>query len=454
MPHIPGDQLIFPEQTQNIPGYMRRYPMLSKYIPEKFKKLGKWLTRIQNCVLFNIGKNAKYTTEQLMQIPIIAALNNYSIGHASLTEGKPSEDDFYYHVNNKLTEEAVSKMIYRYSTEILKFLKNIFHTSAFKIAIDYTENLYYGETKNPFIVGGKRKNGTNYGFKYLTVAIVNKGMRFVIFAYPVKKEDNADTPLVQKGLRVLYKLGIEMIRVLLDREFYNADIIAMLNFLGIEFIIPSKKDEKFERMMRSIIEQKKRDGLLMQFPYVVQDYPLGEEFVTQIVFEEKNSKGEKEIHAYITNRKLADIKADPYAVQEDYSERWAIENANKFQDSFNIHTNCTNGIVRFFFFALTLLLHNFWVLVNLFTRYIPGCLKLSLRIFKEIISAILGIAPMPHYKHVQRKPWAFLLNALLNVGEYIRLTTGFFCVFAFFSFENDYANAKVGKNAEFCLNSI
>ena len=389
--------------------------MVSKRSQKKLKKLGNWIGQLRAYPLFEIGRNATHSIRKIMKLPIAAALGNSSIEHVSSLEGRISADDFYYHANNKLTEVEVSKMIHRYCAEIVKMIVNLKRTNQFNIAIDYTEDPYYGETENPFVTGGKRKASTNYGFKWLTVALVNKEVRFVLFAYPIRKTDNADAPLVEKGLRAVWRLGVHILRALLDREFYNEDIIAMLKLLEIEFIIPSKKDEKFERMLHAMIEQKKRDGIKPQFPFIFDGYQIGKETVTQVVFEEINSNGEKEYHAYITNRKLSAIKEDPYAVQEDYSERWAIENANKYQDAFNIHTSCTNGIVRFFFFALTLLLHNFWVLVNFFTSGFGKMARLPLEIFKEMIMVLFGMAPMPRYKQTQRKLWVVVFRALLNV---------------------------------------
>ena len=382
---------------------------MPQFSQKKYKKLGKWIRWLLSCKLFEVGGNATHTYEDLMQLPIAAALENSSIEHMSLIDDRASADAFYHHANGKLGKGAIQNMIHRYCAEIIKMLKNLWRTTCFSIAIDYTEDAFYGEKENPYVVGGKRKDGTNYGFKYLTVSIVDKGMRFIIFAYPVRKDENADAPLVEKGLKAAHMLGIGIRRALLDREFYNADIVAMLCMLGIEFIIPSKKDEKFMRMMESITEQKKRNRLPMVFPYVIADYPLRDQLVTQVVFREKSNYGNYELHAYITNRPLVKIKEDPYAVQEDYRERWAIENANKFQDAFNIHTNSANGLVRFLFFALTLLLHNFWVLVNLLAPSFSFS-QISLSLFKEMLAAVLGFVSRRHYKHTQRERWAAFLG--------------------------------------------
>jgi len=372
-------------------------------IQKKLKKLSNWIGKLRSYALFEIGKNAKYSLEQLMDLPLAAALNNTSIEYVSTEdENRPSADDFYYHTNNKLTKDAILKMQLTFSAKIYKLLKNVFGESTFDIAIDFTEDCFYGDKENNYVVGGERKNSTNYFFRYINVAIVKKGSRFVLFTFPVSKDDNNDALLVEKAIIAIRKLGISIRRVLLDREFENSKICFACDVYGIEFIFPKKKDEKILRW----IAEYKRDG--KKFPRIIENYEIENYPVNVLLMEEENSKGEKEIYGYATNIEAKEIQKDPYAISEYYKQRWAIENANKFQDSFNIHTNSTNGLVRYFFFVLSALLHNFWVLMNLFAQT-SSLWKVSLNMLKDITKAILGFASIPNYKHPQRKLWLTIL---------------------------------------------
>jgi len=65
-------------------------------------------------------------------------------------------------------------------------------------------------------------------------------------------------------------------------------------------------------------------------------------------------------------------------------------------------------LVRYFFFVLSALLHNFWVLMNLFAQT-SSLWKISLNMLKDITKAILGFASIPNYKHPQRKLWLTIL---------------------------------------------
>lgn len=378
-------------------------PAPSKITQKKLKKLAPWLKKLARYEIFDIGRNAEYSNEQFMELPLAAAIQKQSIEHVSIQdERRPSADGFYYHANNKLTKEGILRMQLHYSHEIANLLKNHFGKSIFDIAIDFTEECYYGENDNYYVVGGKRKGSTNYFFKYLTATIVEKGHRFVLFSYPVGKEDNNDALLVEEAILAVKKVGIQIRRILMDREFENSKICFLCNVDSIEFLFPKKKDEKIQRWIATY----KRDG--KKFPRIIENYELGDHYVNVLLMEEANSRGEKEIYCYATNIEAGEIQKDPEAISEYYKERWAIENANKYQDAFNIHTNSTNGLVRYFFFVLTVLLHNFWVLVNLFASTF-SLWKVSLNMVKDAIKAILGFFNVSHYRHVQRKLWVKIL---------------------------------------------
>lgn len=371
---------------------------------KRLKKLSVWIKKFQKYRLFEIGKNAVYRLDQLMELPLAAALYNRSIEYECSIEGRPSPRDFYHHTNNKLTKEAIMKMHLRYADEVCKLLKNIFNKSTFDIAIDFTEDCFYGDKENHFVIGGERKNSTNYFFKYLTVAIVEKGFRFVIYSCPVSKDDNNDALLVENAIRATRKI-INIRRILVDREFENSKICLTCDFYDIELVFPKKKDEKLLRWIETFRKESKK------FPRIIEEYEVGDYPINVLLMEEENSEGKKEIYGYGTNIEIDKFRDDAELISEYYRERWAIENANKYQDAFNIHTNCTNGLVRYFFFVLTILLHNFWVLVGIFTKEFSLC-GVSLNMIKEITKRILGLPTTSNYKDAQRQ----LLMSIL-VGQ-------------------------------------
>lgn len=211
---------------------------------KKHKKLGKWMRALRNCALFDVGSNGRYLPKHFTDLVLAAALAGKSVEETSRQAGLPSADDFYHHARQKLSKEAVQKHIRRWASEAANAICNIFSRRTFDIAVDFTEDPYYGEIDNPWVVGGKRKNSTNYAFRYLTVAIVNEGMRFVIYACPVSKDDRMDAPLVEEAVLAVKRLGVGIRRAYLDREFKNSALFLFFDVEGIEFIVPNTADSK------------------------------------------------------------------------------------------------------------------------------------------------------------------------------------------------------------------
>lgn len=366
------------------------------------KRLSPWIKKVQSFRLFDIRSNAKYNIRQILELPISAALHNSSIENEGLFKDRISADDFYHHANNKLKEAKIAKMLRRYVAEVLRLLKNYFCRTSFEIAIDKTDDPYWGKKENHYVTGGKREHSTNYAFRYLTAAIAVQRFEFVLYARPLTKADDNDALLVEECIIAIKRLGVTISRVLLDREFYNSMIILFCNVADIEYIIPMKKDSRFERLLSEL----KKEG--KKLPRIIENYEINKQLTNLIIYEDKNSKGETEIFGFITNIDADKIAKDVYAIADFYRRRWAIENANKFQDKFNISTNSTNGVVRFFFFVLTALLHNFWVLLALIAKRF-NLMEISIRVFKNIFRKIFCFDTLHSYKHPQRELWMKVL---------------------------------------------
>jgi len=365
------------------------------------KKLRKMMKRLLEKPLFKIGRNAKYCYQQFMELIIPAALRNRSIENQSETDGKVSADDLFHHLQ-KLVIGRIQWLLQYQIALVKRLVKSSGFTLDATIAIDKTEEPYWGSSDNLFVTGGKRENSTNYAFRQLTAVIAVHNQAFIIYAKPLTKEDKDDALLVENCILSLRKEGIEVKRVLLDREFYNSDLVFASNVHDVEYIIPVVQNSKFQRLVAELREEKKK------LPRIIENYDINDELTNLVIYEDENSKGETEIFGFITNIEADIIAEDVYAIVESYRNRWCIENAHKFQDSFIIPTNSTDGKVRFFFFIVGVLLHNFWVLLNLIGN-IFGIGEISLSILKDILSAAYEFAAIPHYKHPQRKLWVKLL---------------------------------------------
>lgn len=367
------------------------------------KKLRKFIQRVTTTPLFEVGKNSKYNFNQLMKLPIAAALENRSIENQSLFSGNVSADDFYYHFKNKLRLDALQAMVHRHILQVKKFLRyrNLLHGQLI-IAIDKTEELYWGKIENPYVTGGKREASTNYAFRYLTVACVLEGQKFFLHVRPLTDKDNNDALLVEEVLEELKKLGCQVGTLLCDREFYNGNIILICNIQKIAYVIPAVKNERFQRKVAELRKEGKK------LPIIIEGYEVSDEITNLIIYEEKNSKGDLEVFGFITNVDAVELAKDVDAIIEIYKMRWGIENAHKYEDRLKIPTNSTDGIIRFFFFILGVIAHNIWVLLNSLAESL-GAKPISLDMMKDIFRMKYGFVMVQTYKHPQLQLWVKIL---------------------------------------------
>ena len=378
-------------------------PHAMKLVPITNKRLRKMIQKAIAKPMFEIGKNAKYDFKQLTDLPIAAALENRSVENQSLETGRVSADNFYYHFKNKLKLGVIQALFSDHILQIKRILKekNLLHDRLI-IALDKTEELFWGEINNPFVTGGKREASTNYAFRYLTAAVVLQGQRFFFHIKPLTEKDDNDALLVEECLDELRKLGFKVGTLLMDREFFNGTIFLICNAQKIEYIVPAVKNERFQSKVKEIRREKK------SFPRIIENYEVAQEVTNLILYEEKNNKGDMEVFGFVTNIDAWEISEDVSMIIELYRMRWGIENAHKFEDDFKISTNSTDGIIRFFFFLLGVILHNFWVLLNLLAASF-GALKISLDVMKDILKAVYGFCEVKSYKHPQRELWVKIL---------------------------------------------
>jgi putative transposase len=324
-------------------------------IPAVLRKQAKNLARYE---LFVLGKNAVFSLFQMLFLVIQAGMENTSLEIKSNTPGSPSADDILYHLKYKLTIEKIEEMQKHFVKRTVKLVKRMFGGRKFAIAIDFTDEMYYGDKNNKAVVGTKPKAGASYAYKYLTVNIVVKGARIFLFSYPVFKGINK-LWIMNRALCFLEECRVDIYLLLLDREFYTTDMIAMLGE-KYRYLIPAKQDSRFKAYIQRC----------EKFPAIVKGWRMknreDEEVETNLIILEEIKDGEKHIHGYITNMQESFFKEDAYVLSELYSKRWGIETGHRVEDRFRIKTTCKNGVVRYLFFAIGILLYNLWVFLNLF----------------------------------------------------------------------------------------
>lgn len=347
---------------------------------QKLKKLSRELL---NYNLFQLRSNAVYSAAQIMKLFVDAALSRTSAEEISMRTDGTTADNALLHIRDKTTIESIDMMSKLFmSRRIIRLLQRKFPTVKCVIAIDFTPEAFYGDKNCEYVTGYEPKDGTYYCFKFFTVALVVRGMRFILFTYPVYRGDGK-IALINKALEFLNAHWIKPDLVLLDREFYETDVFALFREKRIEFVMPAKQDAHFDRVLKQCKE----------LPAVFQAYEISNtkkesEWVDLVIIEDDKHE-EKKIYGYVTNIPVSEYREDVLILKDLYKQRWGIETAHRVHDQFRIKTSCKEGNVRYFFFVIATLLYNFWVYLNFFMNDCEIGISFRIKITAESFSKML-----------------------------------------------------------------
>lgn len=310
-------------------------------------------------IKFKTHHNTRYSQDDLLQFITFAGINrDFAEGvskHSILSSNKdgPNADTVLYHL--KKFNESELLAIYESiadDTLILAKKKGLLNNKV-DVAIDTTEDLYYGNKNDPMVVGTKPQKGTSRAFRYATLTIVEPGCRFTLKVIPMGKS-TTKKEVVQQLLEYA-KQRIKIRNVLLDRGFYQADVISVFNRMNINFVMPAVLKQKAIRMMRGHEPPK-------TFKMYVGS---GEKAVLTnlVVAMDMNRDLEMCKRAFITNIRL-DLKSTRQLAHL-YSKRWGIETSYRVKKDFRPKTTSKNYIIRLFYFLYSVCLYNLWQLVNI-----------------------------------------------------------------------------------------
>ena len=297
--------------------------------------------------LFGLGRNSTYGLKDLLEVVLEAAAANSSIEYKA---GSPDADTVLYHLKGKLSVEKSEGMLKHFVKRNVELARRRFGGRRFAVAIDYTDEMYYGDSDNPCVVGTKPKAGSSYAFQYFTASIVTDKCRFFLYAYPVFERGNTYVH-VERLLALLDELGVRVHVLLMDREFNDSKTILLLTENSVNYITPADNDDRFARAVKTT-------GKL---PALVKGWRIADVAETNLVILDEDG----EIFGYFTNLPKGLYEEDAFVLAELYAKRWGIETAHRVEDEFRIRTTTPHGIIRYLFFVISVLIYNIWVWANL-----------------------------------------------------------------------------------------
>jgi len=148
--------------------------------------------------------------------------------------------------------------------QLIEALKQKLISSKVNVLIDFTEHPYYGKRDDRMIKGTNRQKGTNKMRHYLGFSLLSRETHLYAGLEQVAV-GQSKIPIIIKFLDHLLSLGFELNYVLMDREFYRAELLDEIKGMGGNVLIPTKQYRKVKQFISEYIEGK--GGRVRQYKF-------------------------------------------------------------------------------------------------------------------------------------------------------------------------------------------
>lgn len=230
------------------------------------------------------------------------------------------------------------------------------------------------------VAGYKPERGTSFAYQFITLDIVEHNERITLMALPVFHRGDQNK-LVEQLLSYA-KNKVRISRVLLDRGFFDAECINLINKMGLRYIMPAKINSKDVRKVSRLTA-----------PRIVPNCAMNGCRFNLVVTE---AQGEK--YYFATNIPTrSDDLIFAFRIKDMYRRRWQIESGYRTKKyAFLPKTTSKNYAVRYFYFMMSVILYNYWVISEIAVLLYLGLSTKNTQITaKEFCIKVIGMDRKP-----------------------------------------------------------
>lgn len=236
------------------------------------------------------------------------------------------------------------------------------------VAVDLTEIPYHGEPfRDPEEVRrGQPKSGTTHFHAYASAYVIRRGQRFTLAVTLVGASDTMDE-VVRRLLRQVRSTGVKVKFLLLDKGFFNAEVVRYLQAARCPFLMPAFARGRAPKQPKPgtlhELRRRKRSG----WARYTWTSTKGLRATVSIAIVCKNYRGRRNRHGRRTQLYACWGLPRHSAtwIYETYRKRFGIETSYRQMNEARIRTTTRNPLLRFLFVALALILRNVWVWCHL-----------------------------------------------------------------------------------------
>jgi DDE family transposase len=235
---------------------------------------------------------------------------------------------------------------------------------AWQVAIDWHLVPYYGEPESSRneLFHYKAHLGTTTFHAYATACIVEYGHRYTLALSWVRKHESP-IKVLRRLLDRMREIELKIKRLLLDRYFFRADVVALLQQEKMPFLMPvvmrgRKPKRRRARTGLRLIEQQKAGWYTHRMGKDKVEVSICVSYRTYYRRGEKKRRTQKLLFAAWR------VTGTPTETRELYRKRFGIETSYRQRRQARIFTCTRNPHFRLLFVAISLLLRNLWVWIH------------------------------------------------------------------------------------------
>ena len=251
---------------------------------------------------------------------------------------------------------------------------------------------YWGRSHlTQHLLKSQAKSGTNRFHGYSTLYLASYGRRFTLSFRPVRDRKHL-VKLLELHLRDAKAIGLKVGGLLLDREYYNAEVLEFLLRRGIPFLMPVRAGRAM------MARWTKEHGRQSFYTTHTLRRPEGGSLTVQIHIVKRYKKGRRGEHGLEVLPYVIGYlhRLSPEKTREVYRARFGIECSFRLGERARARTTSHNPTVRMLYMAVALFVENEWVALKLIhvAERRPGrrgfAVREELLRFEHLLELLLG----------------------------------------------------------------
>lgn len=308
---------------------------------------------------------------------LIQANQNICLQQACIQTGLYSHSKQILNNFKNFTLDEIKDFFFYSALAMLKISIKQLNLRYLKLAVDITEEPYYGKLDNPYIWSRtpKSPNGATGCFKYLTISATNYNCKLILFNMMLSPGYNVED-IIPQTLNEIKKL-ISIKQVTFDRGFQKKALIHKLETMKINYLIFCPRNKTTIKILDSM-ENNQIKTLIRNFSYPKNQ--TTHKFKSKYIFiKNYHFKQNEESYDWIfaTNMSFCSIRH----TIGSYRNRWGIETTFRvLKQDFRIKTTSKHQSVRLMCWFFSMLFYNIWQIAKYFISF-----KIKAKSFFETI---------------------------------------------------------------------